>query len=520
MEFLIQVAIYTVSVVILLGLCIFIHELGHLLGGKMVGIKARDFSMGYGKGILKKKIGDTTYQITAIPFGGYCAFYGDDPSAEREGKDYEFLTASPLRRIVVVIMGPLFNLFLGIFIFFVMNFAGYETVTNRVMVSEPQKKGANISPAFKAGLKDGDRIVEINGEKIRSWGDVSSEIIMSDGKMLNIKIKRAGKEKSISVKPVKRSGDSFHGIGVEPYSERVVFGELVDDEPAKAAGFKVKDEIIAVDGQKVKSSYKLIDYVQARPNKKIIFTIKRGEQTKEIAAIPKRKEEITIKKFKDHNYKDGVAEISTRNLVAIKKACNDKKVKVQGQLVKSFANFKQKLAVYAGKKIKIESPGGVYSGIVKYRSLGLLGFKPGWLREKTPIEAPLGESLKRAFVEPYKFIVINLKGMGMLFTGKLDVQENLSGPIRIGKLAGDTLKHNGVSAFILLIAKISIILMIMNLLPIPAVDGSYILFFTYEAIRGRPINEKVMEKIQIFGFAVLMFLMVFVVFNDIARFFR
>src|SRR4030042_5933173 len=98
---------YILSAVILLGLCIFVHELGHLLGGKLVGIKAKVFSMGYGKGILKKKFGDTTYQITLIPFGGYCQFYGEDPSEERTGQGFEFLSAHPFKRIVTVAMGPI-----------------------------------------------------------------------------------------------------------------------------------------------------------------------------------------------------------------------------------------------------------------------------------------------------------------------------------------------------------------------------------------------------------------------------
>src|SRR5512137_903663 len=115
-----QYVIYIAAGIALLGLCIFVHELGHLLGGKMVGIKAKVFSIGYGRGIIKKKIGDTTYQLAPFPLGGYCQFYGEDPSEERTGQTFEFLSATPLRRIVTVAMGPLFNLLFGIIIFFVM----------------------------------------------------------------------------------------------------------------------------------------------------------------------------------------------------------------------------------------------------------------------------------------------------------------------------------------------------------------------------------------------------------------
>jgi regulator of sigma E protease len=112
--------------------------------------------------------------------------------------------------------------------------------------------------------------------------------------------------------------------------------------------------------------------------------------------------------------------------------------------------------------------------------------------------------------------VDNLKGYGMLFSGELNVRENLSGPIRIAKIAGDVLYERGIADFILLMARISIILMFMNLLPIPAVDGSHILFYAIEAIRGKPIKESIMVKIQTFGILFLIVLGVFVIVNDIS----
>ena len=174
---------YIIAAVILLGLCIFIHELGHLLGGKMVGIKARVFSMGYGKGFLKKKIGDTTYQITLIPFGGYCQFYGDDPSQKLEGKGYEFLSAAPWKRIVTVAMGPVFNLLFGIILFFAVNLYGYDKETNKISVlNDP------VSAAYSAGLQNGDIITEIDGKKIFGFDDILNYVIFSKGETLNVKV--------------------------------------------------------------------------------------------------------------------------------------------------------------------------------------------------------------------------------------------------------------------------------------------------------------------------------------------
>ena len=135
------------------------------------------------------------------------------------------------------------------------------------------------------------------------------------------------------------------------------------------------------------------------------------------------------------------------------------------------------------------------------------------------VKFPFSRSLAKAFTDPADFISKNIRSLGMLFTGKLNVRENLSGPLMIGRIAGDTAKHRGIGPFIVLMAKISIILMIMNLLPIPAVDGSYVLFFLWEGITRRPISEKVMGYIQYAGFIFIIALSVLVVFNDIAKLF-
>jgi regulator of sigma E protease len=175
-----QYVIYIAAGIVLLGLCVFVHELGHLLGGKMVGIKAKTFSIGYGKGIIKKKIGDTTYQIAPFPFGGYCQFYGEDPSEERTGQGFEFLSAPPLRRIVTVVMGPMFNLFFGIIIFFTMNLVGYSKDTNQVAIPEQLLSGKHISAAHEAGVKSGDWIVKMGDTNIHSFADIQTTVMFSE----------------------------------------------------------------------------------------------------------------------------------------------------------------------------------------------------------------------------------------------------------------------------------------------------------------------------------------------------
>lgn len=512
-----SIIIYIVSAVVLLGFCVFVHELGHLLGGKMVGIKAKVFSLGYGKGFIKKKWGDTTYQITLIPFGGYCSFYGENASENLEGKSYEFFTASPWRRIVVVIMGPLFNLFFGILIFFFMNLAGYDVQTNKIEIPEQYANSEEI-PAVKAGLKTGDTIISINEDPIASFENIQEKVIFSDGKMLNVKVDRDGDIKSYNVQPVLNNGSGYYTIGIWAYGKNVLIGYIVKGSAAEKSGLEVYDEIVLVNGEPVDSPENFTNTIKEFPGKEMVLTIKRAGSEKVVKVIPSTREIIEADDFVSNLYNnEPVNGVIADNFDIIENSIVSGKVLVNKKLVKNREEFINLLNKNHNKTIELTIPGGVYKGKFSYKKFGFLGVSAVTSPDKKHISYNVGDALKKSLVDPFDFIVMNLKGMQMLFSGKIAVRENLSGPIRIAKLAGDTAYYLGIKSFILLMAKISIILMIMNLLPIPAVDGSYILMFLYEGIRGKRINEKVMQTFQMIGFMILVTLFLFIMYNDISQ---
>jgi regulator of sigma E protease len=509
---------YILAAVILLGLCIFIHELGHLLGGKMVGIKAKVFSIGYGKGILKKQIGDTTYQITPIPFGGYCQFYGEDPAEKREGKEYEFLSASPMRRVVTVVMGPLFNLFFGVALFLTMNLIGYSTETNQITIPEYFSKGDYISPAYSAGLRDKDRIIEINKNKIISFSEIQSNILFSEGKQVTIKALRDNRIYTFNVTPQKYTEKGHYTIGVLPYGKTILVMGLLHDDIAGKAGIEQYDEIKSINGKSVSSPKEFTDTVRANIGKELQFGLARAGREMTINITPRLREVLTINQFEDNRFKGAKYDIVIDKMDIVKNAITKRKLKINNITVTSFGQFQQLLSENQNKIIQLANSGGTYNGKIKYDAYGFIGIETGAAPDMIPVQYGVISGFWRALTEPYYFVVMNVKGMGMLFTGELDVRENLSGPLRIAKIAGDVAYYKGISAFILLMAKISIILMVMNLLPIPVVDGSFILFFIYEAIRGKPISEKIMQKIQYVGMGILILLGVFVIFNDLSFF--
>ncbi|HDP79644.1 MAG TPA: RIP metalloprotease RseP [Spirochaetes bacterium] len=507
---------YIVAAVVLLGLCIFVHELGHLLGGRMVGIKAKVFSIGYGKGILKKKIGDTTYQLTLIPFGGYCQFYGEDPSEDREGKEYEFLTAHPFRRIVTVIMGPLFNLLFGILLFFTMNLVGYSVETNRIHIPDYFTTGEYISPAYAAGMRSGDRVVDINGSRVTGFSDIQSAIVFSSGKARTIGVLRDGERKDFVVTPKKYTEKGYFTIGVVPYGERVMVVRTLEKDVAREAGIEEMDEIKTIDGKEIKTPEEFTSHIRANANRQITMRVVRAGREKTVEVTPRFREVLKIENFVNKRFPGEKAEVRMDRIDLVRKAIEKGNLSVNGRKIATFDEFKSVLERNRGREIALKTAGGVYTGKAVYQKYGFIGVETAVAPEMVEVQYGVGDGFLKSLVDPYRFVMLNLKGMGMLFTGKLDVRENLSGPIRIAKIAGDTAYYRGISAFIILMAKISIILMVMNLLPIPAVDGSYILFFLYEAIKGKPINEKIMERIQFFGIMLLIVLGIFVVFNDLS----
>ncbi len=495
---------YIASAVILLGLCIFIHELGHLLGGKMVGIKARVFSMGYGRGILKKKIGDTTYQVTLIPFGGYCQFYGEDPSEKREGKGFEFLSAAPWRRIVTVLMGPLFNLFFGIILFYIMNLTGYTKETNRISIPEQITTGSYISSAYKAGMRDGDTITAINGKTVTGFDDIQAGVVFSSGEALEIEVSRDGNTLSFSVVPDKSPDSGRYVIGVLPYGSRTVVGGLVPGEPAEKAGLAYMDHILEVDGKKVSSPDDFTSYLKGMAGKTVKVAVMREDEKVDIELTPRKDRSLII----------GGETVAYSGL--LKQAVKEMDVTLDGKTVYSFDSLMEEAEKNTGKEVKLKIRDAELKGPMSVEDRGFAGIYPALAPDMVEVQYGALSGLARAVVEPYDFIVMNLKGLGMMFSGGMSVRENVSGPIRIAKIAGDVAYYKGLSAFILLMAKISIILMVMNLLPIPAVDGSHIVFYTIEAIRGKPLKKEIMERIQTAGVLILIVLGVAVILNDIS----
>lgn len=525
--------------IFLLGITIVVHELGHLILGKLVGIKPEIFSIGYGKGIWKKKVGDTIVQITPFPFGGYVKFYGDDYSKDylKELDQEAFFSKPPLIRIIPVLGGPLFNLFLGIIIFFVLGFFPKENPPIINLWEEMENSPAKIS-----GLKNGDYVISINGEPISNFKEMQEKILLSTGSPLVFKIKRNEEFKEITVIPeVDSAGRSNIGIRVPGNRYIQVDYPFIDNTFYKLRKFfnpnleppynypamkylEDGDIILEVEGNKIGSTLELQRFLGSLEKDRVLLKIKREKFplilpwiTQEIyVEVPFRKEyRIYLTNLKDIKYNYDVGELqllsfSPEHLRAINY------LSINSIPVSSFEDLHQKAQLYKDQEVKITLGNKTYIAKLKSEKIGLMGFRPGNIIEPFTIKqsTSIDNAIVYAIKNTYSNIAIYPKFFEKLFSGRISFIENTMGPIGMFAVAGIIMQTDFYD-YLQLMASLSIALMIINLIPFPIVDGGHIVLFLIEAIRRKRLPITVIEGLHRTGFIFLMTLGLWIMFRDI-----
>jgi regulator of sigma E protease len=347
-----------VAAVIGLGLLIVFHEFGHFLLAKLSGVGVLTFSVGFGPKLWVMKKGETEYALSAFPLGGYVKMVGEDPDEEVKQADIDksFAHKSLPKRIAIVVAGPGFNLLLAVFLFIVVfTFYGVPVMSTQVSGVE---KG---SPAERAGITKGDRIVAIDGEPVKEWEELSKKIKGSGGRALNLQIRRGEEIINITVQPTQKEG-------------RTIFGERKDDW------------IIGIGSQ---------------------VSIEKGNP---------------------------------------------------------------------------------------------------------------GLAVVKAVVQTYEYSKLTLMAFYKMLLGDVSPR-NIGGPILIAQMAGQQAQE-GLGSFLAFLAVLSINLGVLNLLPVPVLDGGHLVFFLVEAVIRKPVSVKYREVAQQVGICLLALLMVYAFYNDIVRFFE
>lgn len=446
--------------ILLLSLLVFVHELGHLLAGLAVGAKAESFSIGFGPVLIKKNIKGVSFRISAIPFGGYCQFSGESPD-KKGGDKNNFLNIAPLKRILIYFAGPLFNYGFALILLIIlvsMPFTKtlYEPVIGVFTDGRYIFSESGSTIGYEYGLRSGDRITHVNNNKVDS--DIDFYNYLQD-------ISTIGKSENVDFN-ISRDGASMlvsipstevlKGLGGER-ALGIYFG----------SGLTIKN--VASDSAADESGLQVGDEILAI-NDTSVSSI--AEFRPIIMDNPSMKINLTILRNGETIIREAIPKVQT-------------------------------------------------VGDLNYGSLGVEFINIPMSTETVAGEA-FPASIKKGFDNSVSYIKSYLSGLGLLFTGKLSLRENLGGPIRIIQLTSQVVQTSGeyrLNAILSFTATISLILFLMNLLPLPVVDGGMIVICFIELIRRKPINENILSKIQMVGAFFLISLAVLITFNDISQLF-
>jgi len=268
-------------VVILLGVMILVHELGHFWAALSVGIRVETFSIGFGPRLFGFRRGETDFRVSAIPFGGYVRMFGEQPGEDTAGDPRSFQSKARWQRAIVIIAGPLMNVLLAIGLVTGLYMYGFpkESPSTEAVLSSL----APGSPAEVAGLRAGDRIVQIGDKRNPSWQDVLTEEALNANHSLPVHVQRGGQELRFNVTP---RMDAKEGIGVAGWRGDVQVAEVSKGSPANRAGLKPGDLFIDVNGQPVESVYTVQQAISHSNGKPVELTLMRNNQVQTISVKP------------------------------------------------------------------------------------------------------------------------------------------------------------------------------------------------------------------------------------------
>ena len=435
--------------VFVLCVLVFVHELGHFLAAKRVGIRVLKFQLGFNPTVVSFRRGDTEYGIGALPLGGYVKMAGENPEdvtrderGELVKRSDEFLSKTKWERFQVLIMGPVMNILLA---FVLTTIVLYQGIEKAAYDDEPPVVGVITegSPASKVDIKAGDKIIAVAGHDVSTWEEFFIQIGQRAKRDTEVKLLRNGFEIARQVTPAAagQSRFEFGEIGVwpdvHPFVPRVNSGE-----PADRAGIKPGDVILAVDGKRITFRSELINAIASKPNTPITISLLRNGAQQDVSVVPS-------------------------------------------------------LGGCAGVAAKI----------------GCIGVQIG--EPTKSIKPTLGGALKMSVQKNYEDAGMIVQTLTGLITRETSPKQ-LMGPVAIAQLSGEYAQIGWLALFTLM-ASISLNLGLLNLMPIPVLDGGHIFIMMLEGIARRDFSVKVKEKMLLAGFVVILMLMVTVIYNDLTR---
>jgi regulator of sigma E protease len=522
---------WLVPFLLLLGVLIFIHELGHFSVAKWLGVKVEKFSIGFGPSLFARRVGETEYVLAALPLGGFVKMLGEVPGEELPPEEVtRAFNARPVwQRIAIALAGPVMNLALPVVLIAAILMSGVPTLTTRIGGVLPG------SAADQAGVLEGDRVVAVNGESLWRWPDLDDKLAASGAPQLTLTLERGEQKLDVALTREKGEGGEWKDSGLSWHAPAALIGVADPQSPAALAGLQTGDRITAVNGQPVENLYAL---------RRRLATLKAPielEAQRPLEGTPETLR-VTVRELPGAASLEsfgavpvGVSLIGIEPASPAKRAgllAKDVVLRVGGELATSADQVRTAIWASGGKPMPLEvlrgdsrvsvevtpteRPIRTATGTETHYGIGItLGTTDVGAEYRDDVVRNPLVALARGAERTADIFAMIVGGIVQVLTGSVGVN-NLSGPIGIGEIAADAYQASWTQ-FVWLMAVISVNLAILNLLPIPVLDGGQIALAAAEGIKGSPLPARARDIAQTVGLSLILLLMGVAFWNDIAR---
>jgi RIP metalloprotease RseP len=444
------------SFIVAVGVLITVHEFGHFWVARTLGVKVLQFSIGFGRALWRRRAGldQTEYVLAALPLGGYVRMLDEREGEVQAHERPRAFNRQPVwSRIAIVVAGPAFNFLFAIAAFWLMVIVG---------VTGPRPIVGEVVPgsyAEAAGLKSGDEIVAVEGERTPIWDAAAMALLAAavEGRLVDVQVRGGDltpQHRALDLRDASDltgDGGFLENLGIRPWRPVVpaVIGTVVPGEAAERAGLLPGDKILSADAKTIDGWLAWVEYVRARPEQAIELTVERAGRLTALTLRPDR--------------------VDTR----------------YGAIGRIGAHVEQP-----------EESTQEGEGELRYGPL---------------------EGIPAAVAKTWEISVLTVRMLWKMVIGQASV-ENISGPISIAQYAGMSASI-GFTSFLKFLAIVSISLGILNLLPVPVLDGGHLMWYLVELIKGSPVSEHLQLVGQRVGIAALLALMILAFYNDLTRLF-
>lgn len=539
---------------LLVSVLVVIHELGHFVAAKLLDVRVMRFSLGYGRPLVRVTLGETEYQIAVFPLGGYVRILGvavedGDPHEQRRS-----FAGRPLwQRLVIVFAGPVANLVLAVAIYFAF-FAGH-TALPAAVIGDVLQDG----PAAQAGILPGDRIEEVNGRPVRYWEELEDAVHHAANSELHLRASRNGKSFERYLTPTRitlreRNGRATTGgwIGVTHAPFIPIVGVIDAQSPAGQAGLRTGDLLISIDGAPVKNWKDVHARLGRNPHRTALVFLRATEvpgvpQVHVLDAgfadlVPTTRIDAHLKRETYTGLERGemfVAHVdpgSPADSAGLRPG--DLITELDGQRMTHWMDLDQRLQAEPDRAFRLTWQRATPTGGVETHAAELTQVRRNVLDEfghaavrltfgarndidrgtgeTIALEGRMGYAISKAVERTGETIGAMASGFFQIVGGKTPTA--LGGPLTMYHVASVS-GSQGWDRFWLLLALISVNLALINLLPVPTLDGGHLLVFAVEGVLRRPLSQRARDRVQFGGMVIVAIIAVLALRNDVVQYF-